>query len=281
MPACETGSVISPFYDSMIAKLIAHGADRAAAIARLARGARGNGRRRAQDQRRLPARAARRIRLSRAREMDTGLIGRELASLAPAGFDAAAVAFGVMHMLLERARRCEQPAHAASATRPGARRMPSSSGGRGASSVTVLVDGVADARSTCSGAPSGPSVAVPGDHAAAAAGSRARMRVVGDGNPLYVLHDMRQTELALADLRCRRGRGGRRRHAASARPSSAASPRCSSRQGDTVAKGDRIAVVEAMKMEHVLHAARAGRIDKLAVEEGQQVTQGALIAALE
>ena len=50
--------------------------------------------------------------------------------------------------------------------------------------------------------------------------------------------------------------------------------------GDSVAKGDRIAVVEAMKMEHVLHAARAGRIAKLAVTEGQQVTQGALIAAL-
>ena len=33
-------------------------------------------------------------------------------------------------------------------------------------------------------------------------------------------------------------------------------------------------------MEHVLHAARAGRIAKLAVKEGQQVTQGALIAAL-
>jgi 3-methylcrotonyl-CoA carboxylase alpha subunit len=52
------------------------------------------------------------------------------------------------------------------------------------------------------------------------------------------------------------------------------------RQGDVVAKGDRIAVVEAMKMEHVLHAGRPGRIDKLAVKEGQQVTQGALIASL-
>jgi 3-methylcrotonyl-CoA carboxylase alpha subunit len=50
--------------------------------------------------------------------------------------------------------------------------------------------------------------------------------------------------------------------------------------GDTVAKGDRIAVVEAMKMEHVLHAPRAGRIDKLAVREGDQVALGALIAAL-
>ena len=67
---------------------------------------------------------------------------------------------------------------------------------------------------------------------------------------------------------------------ACARPSSAGWRNCSSGQGDSVAKGDRIAVVEAMKMEHVLHAARAGRIAKLAVKEGQQVTQGALIAAL-
>ena len=50
--------------------------------------------------------------------------------------------------------------------------------------------------------------------------------------------------------------------------------------GDVVAKGDRIAVVEAMKMEHVLHAPRSGRIDKLAVREGEQVALGALIAAL-
>ena len=50
--------------------------------------------------------------------------------------------------------------------------------------------------------------------------------------------------------------------------------------GEVVAKGDRIAVVEAMKMEHVLHATRAGRIAKLAVREGDQVTQGALIATL-
>jgi 3-methylcrotonyl-CoA carboxylase alpha subunit len=51
-------------------------------------------------------------------------------------------------------------------------------------------------------------------------------------------------------------------------------------EGGTVAKGDRVAVVEAMKMEHVLHAPRAGKIARLAAKEGDQVTQGALIAAL-
>jgi biotin carboxyl carrier protein len=35
-----------------------------------------------------------------------------------------------------------------------------------------------------------------------------------------------------------------------------------------------------MKMEHVLHAPRAGRVSKLAVKEGQQVTLAALIATL-
>ena len=51
--------------------------------------------------------------------------------------------------------------------------------------------------------------------------------------------------------------------------------------GDAVAKGDRLAVVEAMKMEHVLAAARDGVIASVAVGEGQQVSQGALIVSLE
>ena len=48
--------------------------------------------------------------------------------------------------------------------------------------------------------------------------------------------------------------------------------------GATVAKGDKIAVVEAMKMEHVIAAAIDGTIDKIAVTEGAQITQGTLIA---
>ncbi len=51
-------------------------------------------------------------------------------------------------------------------------------------------------------------------------------------------------------------------------------------EGDVVEKGQRIAVVEAMKMEHVLTAGRAGTIAKVAVKEGAQVNQGALLVAL-
>ena len=41
MRAIESGSVVSPAYDSLVAKLMAHGADRAAAIARLSGALRG------------------------------------------------------------------------------------------------------------------------------------------------------------------------------------------------------------------------------------------------
>jgi 3-methylcrotonyl-CoA carboxylase alpha subunit len=51
-------------------------------------------------------------------------------------------------------------------------------------------------------------------------------------------------------------------------------------EGQAISKGDRIAVVEAMKMEHVLHAARDGTIARVAAAEGAQVNQGALIASL-
>ena len=50
--------------------------------------------------------------------------------------------------------------------------------------------------------------------------------------------------------------------------------------GTVVEKGERVAVVEAMKMEHVLTAVVAGTIDKVPVTEGAQVTLGMMIATL-
>jgi 3-methylcrotonyl-CoA carboxylase alpha subunit len=51
--------------------------------------------------------------------------------------------------------------------------------------------------------------------------------------------------------------------------------------GDPVAQGDRIIVLEAMKMEHVLRAPRDGVIADIAVATGDQVAAGDLVAALE
>ena len=131
----QQGSVISPFYDSMIAKLIAGGADREQALGPLVRGL-------------LSARIAgpktnaaflhalvTHPAFARA-EMDTGLIARELDSLAPRAFNAMAVAFGVRQML-SRMRDGEDPASPWSAG-DGFQLGPPRR-----QKLTVLVDGVA------------------------------------------------------------------------------------------------------------------------------------------
>ena len=50
--------------------------------------------------------------------------------------------------------------------------------------------------------------------------------------------------------------------------------------GDRVARGAALAIVEAMKMEHVLVAPRDGIVDTVPVTEGAQVSQGAIIMTL-
>ena len=50
------------------------------------------------------------------------------------------------------------------------------------------------------------------------------------------------------------------------------------RAGDKVARGDRLAIVEAMKMEHVLHAPSDGLVVAVPRGEGEQVEMGAVIA---
>ena len=53
------------------------------------------------------------------------------------------------------------------------------------------------------------------------------------------------------------------------------------RVGDSVAPGDPIVTLEAMKMEHVVVAGIQGRVAELAVTRGDQVTRGATLATIE
>jgi 3-methylcrotonyl-CoA carboxylase alpha subunit len=48
-------------------------------------------------------------------------------------------------------------------------------------------------------------------------------------------------------------------------------------EGENVQKGHRLAVLEAMKMEHALLAPIDGRVSGLAVEAGAQVAEGAVL----
>ena len=51
--------------------------------------------------------------------------------------------------------------------------------------------------------------------------------------------------------------------------------------GDRVEKGQRLAIIEAMKMEHALTAPRAGRIAGIILAAGSQVAEGARLMIIE
>ena len=50
--------------------------------------------------------------------------------------------------------------------------------------------------------------------------------------------------------------------------------------GDSVSKGQRLAIVEAMKMEHVLTAPRDGTVTEVAGMPGVQLAEGAKVVVL-
>jgi 3-methylcrotonyl-CoA carboxylase alpha subunit len=52
-------------------------------------------------------------------------------------------------------------------------------------------------------------------------------------------------------------------------------------KGDRVAKGQRLAVIEAMKMEHALHAHGDGVVAEVTVEAGAQVAEGARLLVID
>jgi 3-methylcrotonyl-CoA carboxylase alpha subunit len=274
----EEGSAISPFYDSMIAKLIAHGPDRAKAIARLTCGLEhtliAGPKTNAAFLHALVTHKA----FGRG-EVDTGLIGRELARLAPARFDARAVSIGVARMLTgDGNARPNANALAGDAASPWSTQDAFQLGGPRRQRRTVLVDGVAT-QVEVEWTADGPAVTVLGEPSPPSAGPPPVVTAVGDSRPVYVLCDMRQVVLDWPSYAIGAGDQAGDGSAVHA-PIVGRVAKVFVRQGDPVAKGDRIAVVEAMKMEHVLHAPRAGRIDKLAAREGDQVAEGALIAVL-
>ena len=53
------------------------------------------------------------------------------------------------------------------------------------------------------------------------------------------------------------------------------------RQGDEVAKGQKLVTLEAMKMEHSLTAPFDGIVAELNADEGAQVTEGTLLVRIE
>jgi 3-methylcrotonyl-CoA carboxylase alpha subunit len=267
------GDVVSPFYDPMIAKMIAHAATRAAALDRLAAaldativaGPRSN--------------VAFLADLARAGEFrdgrfDTGLIDRRLAAH-PAGgegIDRAAVARGVAR-LVER-----------EAARIAARRAPDQPGspwdlddafqlsGARTLSVSVHADGKELVATVRHGA-AGLDVEVDGMRAASdavAIDAAAAVHVVRHGRQTIV-----RPKDADIDIEHLDGDGVVRA------PMHGKLLAMLVEAGATVHKGQRVAIVEAMKMEHALLAPIAGVVRAVRGQAGSQVAEGAEVVVIE
>jgi 3-methylcrotonyl-CoA carboxylase alpha subunit len=270
----EVGGEISPHYDPLIAKMIAHAPTRAEALAKLADGL---------DRTIIAGprtnvgflAALTRAEGFRAGQFDTGFIDRNLAALAPKEFDRAAAARGAAHLVAQDMARiagnldraADEPASpwdAADAFQlAGVRRQK----------MDILVDGEA-ATAEIGYGDSGLTVAVDGQAPALDA------QVVEAAEGVHVLRKGRQTVVRRVDYAAHdfsHGDGGGLVSA----PMHGRVVAIFVASGDKVAKGQRLAIVEAMKMEHTLSAPCEGEVAEIAVVAGAQVAEGAKVMTIE
>jgi 3-methylcrotonyl-CoA carboxylase alpha subunit len=265
---------VSPFYDSMIAKIIAHGKNRTEALDRLAAaldrtvvvGPRTN----------LAFLSA----LCRASDFrdgkfDTGFIDRNLAELgaAPHAIDAAAAARGVERLLArEQTRIAGAPEDPPEPASPWSVDDAFQFAGERTVMLSVLVDGaparasvryrVGQAEVTVNGAP-------PATDALA----------VDAPDCVYVLRRGRQSVVKLRDVEIdleHAGGDGLIRA-----PMHGKILAIFVERGAAVHKGQRLAVIEAMKMEHSLLAPVAGRVTEVGATAGSQIAEGAKLLMIE
>jgi 3-methylcrotonyl-CoA carboxylase alpha subunit len=270
----EQGSAISPYYDPMIAKMIAHAPSRAAALDRLASALEATVAAGPRTNLALLAALCRAAEF-RAEKFDTGFIDRNPALLGSAEPDRAAAAVGAARLLAQNVARIDQSIDRA----PDAPLSPwdaadgfQLSGSR-TTILTILLDGE-PAEARVSYGPDGTTVTVDGKCPAADA------TAIEAGNAVYVLRHGRQTvvrgaEASSGDLDHADGDGQIKA------PMHGKVLALLVAEGDWVEKGQRLAVVEAMKMEHALMARRPGRITGIAVAVGAQVAEGARLMTIE
>ena len=265
----ETGDTVTPFYDPMIAKVIAHAPTRNGALDALAAaleqtlvaGPRSNAG--------FLAALARADGFRRG-DFDTGFIDRNMDALGatPQGLDRAAAAAGARDLIVREQGRVAtggaSPWDVADAFQlSGARRL----------ALPVIADGEAVVAEVEYG-PRGVSVVVEGATAADDAVA------VAQPDAVYVLRRGRQTKVALRDLALDQtadaGGGGLVRA-----PMHGKVLAVLVEKGAQVARGQRVAIIEAMKMEHTLTAPVDGTVSEIAVAKDAQVAEGAKVLVVE
>ncbi len=274
----EADGEVSPFYDSMIAKLIAPASDRARAIQQLLCALEGAFVAGPQTNiaflRALLGHAG-----VRSGDMDTGLIARDLAGLTMDATTSMATVRGA-HALIEerwaahssmRRRDWRDPWIACDGFLLGAQRKTGVRFDVDGKAVTVGVRWV----------DSGCLVSYPADREESGPypPPDSPVKVHLTDNRAFVVLDGRQTVVGWPTYDIDEISDGSSLDTIRA-PINGRLAKIMVAEGDVLTKGDKVAVVEAMKMEHVLHVARDGTIGKIAVKEGAQVIQGMLIASL-
>lgn len=272
----EAGSEVTPYYDPMIAKLIAHGQSRDQALDRLAEaldntvvvGPRSNAGFLA---------AICRAEGFRRGDFDTGFIERNLAGLGavPQDLDRAAAAAGAQTLVERESARIGQSL----APEPDAPPSPWDSGdafqfsGARRLALPVLAEGKAVVAQVVYGS-AGATVTIDGIAPAADAVA------VDAGDAVYVLRHGRQTKVTLRDLTLEEGgehgQGGLVRAPMHGKVLSILVE-----QGARVTRGQRLAIIEAMKMEHTLTAPIDGTVSELTVAADAQVAEGAKVMVIE
>ncbi|MEL6298687.1 MAG: biotin carboxylase N-terminal domain-containing protein [Pseudomonadota bacterium] len=265
----EAGSDVSPFYDSMITKLIVHEDTRDAALDGLAQ---------ALDTSvvlGLPTnarflRALLRDGDVRSNTMDTELITAKLDDLARAPLTKASLEVG-LDVLFD--------ADTAPAPGPWAARDAFQLGSPRQETRDIVINGAS--RSIAFQWDDGAPVVHSVDGATTDdVGGEAAVAVHRDGGTVFVLADLVHTSFSLPLVEALDDDDD----AASGEiraPINGRVVKVFAAAGDTVADGDRIMVIEAMKMEHVLTTGAAGVVAGIAVAEGDQVAERQVLATID
>jgi 3-methylcrotonyl-CoA carboxylase alpha subunit len=258
----EAGDEVTPFYDPMIAKIIAQGATRDEALDRLSAalgatlvaGPKSNA---------AFLRALCDAPAFREGTFDTGFIDRSLDTLTLRKPDEAAVAAGAWAALAAKVASLDERARARSNMADDPWSVPDAFQyvGERETHVAALADGE-------------PVSAKWQGSFVAPATIPARTRLVPDGARVLVLRDGRQWEVRLADPLDVDAESAAEGDAVIKAPMHGKLVALLAAKGDRVEKGQRLAVVEAMKMEHALLAPFDGTIAETQGAVGAQVSQG-------
>ena len=273
------GDAISPHYDSMVAKLIVWGDNRAQALARLdaALGATrivGLSTNTAFLQRVVRSRAFAQA------DLDTALIERErpaLFDLPPLPLAVAAAAVAAQVLADEAATETADPWSRRDGWRlhGGARRhlLLEHAGAEHAVALARAHDGTLALEVDGQVLPLAARALGAGRHVLDLAGRRLVVEVFAQGEWLTVFAPEGQARLRLIDAIAHAGdaadTGGRL-----AAPMPGKVIALLVKAGDAVSRGQALAVMEAMKMEHTLHAPRDGVVAELLHAVGDQVAEG-------